>query len=75
MARYELTDFEWKANEPHLPNKPRGVPQVDDRRVLNGIFWLLRSARRGVTCQSAMVHARRSTIGSTADGWPASGIV
>ena len=26
-----------------LPNKPRGVPRVDDRRVLNGIFWVLRS--------------------------------
>jgi transposase len=41
--RYELTDFEWKAILPHLPNKPRGVPRVDDRRVLNGIFWVLRS--------------------------------
>ncbi len=29
--------------EPLLPNKPRGVPRVDDRRVLNGIFWGLRS--------------------------------
>ena len=27
-----------------LPNKPRGVPRVNDRRVLNGIFWFLRSA-------------------------------
>jgi transposase len=26
-----------------LPNKPRGIPGVDDRRVLNGIFWVLRS--------------------------------
>jgi hypothetical protein len=26
-----------------LPNKPRGVPRVNDRRVLNGIFWMLRS--------------------------------
>jgi Putative transposase of IS4/5 family (DUF4096) len=26
-----------------LRNKPRGVPQVNDRRVLNGIFWVLRS--------------------------------
>jgi transposase len=43
MARYELTDFEWKTIEPHLPNKPRGVARVDDRRVLNGIFWVLRS--------------------------------
>lgn len=25
------------------PNKPRGIPRVNDRRVLNGIFWVLRS--------------------------------
>ena len=43
MGRYALTDAEWKAIEPHLPNKPRGLPRVDDRRVLNGIFWVLRS--------------------------------
>jgi hypothetical protein len=40
MSRYDLTDFEWRAIEPLLPNKPRGVPRVDDRRVLNGIFWV-----------------------------------
>jgi transposase len=42
MSRYDLTDFEWRVIEPLLPNKPRGVPRVDDRRVLNGIFWVLR---------------------------------
>jgi transposase len=41
--RYELTDYEWAAIKPFLPNKPRGVPRVSDRRVLNGIFWVLRS--------------------------------
>ena len=41
--RYDLTDFEWSVMGPLLPNKPRGVPRVDDRRVLNGIFWVLRS--------------------------------
>ena len=41
--RYALTDFEWKAIRPFLPNKPRGVPRVNDRSVLNGIFWILRS--------------------------------
>src|SRR5580704_2895289 len=41
--RYELTDFEWTAIRPFLPNKPRGVPRVDDRRVLNGVIWILRS--------------------------------
>ena len=43
MARYDLTDYEWKVIQPLLPNKPRGVPRVDDPRVLNGIFWVLRS--------------------------------
>jgi transposase len=43
MSRYDLTEFEWRVIEPLLPNKPRGVPRVDDRRVLNGIFWVLRS--------------------------------
>ena len=43
MARFDLTDFEWSVIEPMLPNKPRGVPRVDDRRVLNGIFWRLRT--------------------------------
>jgi transposase len=42
MARFDLTDFEWSVIEPLLPNKPRGVPRVDDRRVLNGI-WRLRT--------------------------------
>jgi len=41
--RYALTDTEWSAIHPILPNKSRGVPRVDDRRVLNGIFWVLRS--------------------------------
>ena len=43
MRGYELTDFEWDVIAPLLPNKPRGVPRVNDRRVLNGIFWVLRS--------------------------------
>jgi transposase len=41
--RYELSDYEWTTIKPMLPNKPRGVRRANDRRVLNGIFWLLRS--------------------------------
>jgi hypothetical protein len=40
---YALTDYERTAIKPFLPNKPRGVPRVNDRRVLNGIFCVLRS--------------------------------
>ncbi len=43
MARFDLTDAEWALIAPLLPNKPRGVPRVEDRRVLNGIFWTLRT--------------------------------
>jgi Putative transposase of IS4/5 family (DUF4096) len=42
-GRYDLTEFEWRTIQPLLPNKPRRVPRVDDRRVLTGIFHHLRS--------------------------------
>jgi transposase len=44
IMRYELADYEWASIKPMLPNKPRGVPRVNDRRVLKSIFWVLRSA-------------------------------
>ena len=43
MARFDLTDFEWDVIQPLLPTKVRGVKRVDDRKVLNGIFWRLRT--------------------------------
>lgn len=43
MARFDLSDAEWAIIAPLLPNKPRGVPRVDDRRVVNGIFYILRT--------------------------------
>lgn len=38
-----MTGFAWREIEPLLPNKLRGVPRVDDRRTLSGIFRVLRS--------------------------------
>jgi transposase len=43
IMRYELGDYEWTAIKPMLRNEQRGVRRVNDRRVLNGIFWVLRS--------------------------------
>ena len=50
MARFDLTDVEWALIGPLLPNKPRGVVRVDDRRVLNGIFWVLRTGLSVISC-------------------------
>ncbi len=41
--RYDLTDFEWSVIEPLLPKNRRGVKPKNNRRVLNGIFWVLRA--------------------------------
>ena len=70
--RYELTDFEWAAIKPMLPNKPRGVARVNDRRVLNGIFWVLRSGASWrdlpegfgpyTTCYNRFVRWRRAGV-------------
>ncbi|MBB6122886.1 transposase [Sphingobium subterraneum] len=70
--RYELTDREWAIIEPLLPNKPRGVPRVDDRRVLNGILWRFRSGatwaevpeRYGppTTCYNRFVRWRKAGV-------------
>ena len=41
--RYDLTDMEWSIIEPVLPRGRPGPKRKDDRRVLNGIFWVLRT--------------------------------
>jgi len=45
--RYEISDEEWTAIRPMLPNKPRGVSRVNDRRVLNGVFCATIRGRHG----------------------------
>jgi transposase len=70
--RYELSDYEWTGIKPMLPNKPRGVPRVNDRLVLNGIFWVLRSGAPWrdlpeshgppATCYNRFVRWRRAGV-------------
>ena len=40
--RFWLTDAQFARLQPLLPNKPRGVPRVDDRRVVSGIIHVIR---------------------------------
>jgi transposase len=69
MQGYELADFEWDVIAPLLPNKPRGVPRVDDRRVLNGILrtgapWRALSKEFGppTTCYNRFVRWRKAGV-------------
>ena len=43
MSRFDMSELEWSFIEPILPNNTRGVPRVCDRRVINGIFYKLRT--------------------------------
>ncbi len=44
MNRYELTDEQWQRLQPLLPShKKEGRPPKDDRRIVNGMLWLLRT--------------------------------
>ena len=49
--RYELTEHEWTAIKPMLPNKPRGVPRV----MTNNSQWHL----LGVAIWTAMARLAR----------------
>jgi len=42
MARSAMSDLEWAFIKAVVPNKSRGVERVDDRRVISGIFYVLR---------------------------------
>jgi len=41
--RFDFIDQEWAVSAPLLPKGGRGPKRVDDRRVLNGIFYILRT--------------------------------
>jgi transposase len=68
--RYELNDREWAAIKPMLPNKPRGVPRVNDRRVLASSCDL---GHRGATYRTTLVRTPLATIASFAGDERASG--
>jgi transposase len=43
MARYDLSEVEWRILEPLLPPVGKGARREDDRRIVNGIFYVLRT--------------------------------
>jgi transposase len=43
MARFDLSDEEWAVVSGFLPKQGRGPQRKDDRKILNGIFYILRT--------------------------------
>ena len=71
VRRYEVTDEQWKIIEPHLGNKAKrtGRPQADNRKLFNGVLWILRTEHhgeiyrnitdRGRPCISVLLNGKR----------------
>ena len=43
MGRYDLTDFEWCVIEPLMPMDRRGPKPQNNRQIINGMFYILRT--------------------------------
>ena len=69
MSRDDLTDIEWRVIAPLLPNKPRGVPRIDDRpgaeRQFLGAALGCAYEHYGprTTCYNRIVRWRKAGVG------------
>ena len=75
MARSDMSDLEWEFIKAALPNITRGKKRVDDRRVINGIFYVMSCAPAspGLICPANTADQQRSTITSTDGAMRATG--
>ena len=69
---YLLSDAEWRRIEPLLPRGRRGAHRVDDRRVISGIVYMLRSGGRWRDCPAA--YGPYTTVYNRFNRWSRQGI-
>lgn len=67
-----LSEAQFSRLEPLLPNDTRGVPRVDDRRVISGIVHVLKSGGRWVDAPE--VYGPRKTLYNRFVRWTAKGV-
>jgi transposase len=67
-----LSDDQFARLAPHLPTDTRGVPRVDDRRVISGIVHVLKSGGRWADAPS--VYGPRKTLYNRFVRWAAKGV-
>ena len=66
-ALFWLSEEAWAAIEPHLPTNQPGARRVDDRRVISGIFQVLKSGCRWGDCPAA--YGPATTIYNRFNRW------
>ena len=71
-GEFWLSDEQWMRLRPLLPNKPRGVPRVDDRRVISGIVHVLQSGCRWKDAPA--VYGPPKTLYNRNVRWAAKGV-
>ena len=67
-----LSDAQFARLQPLLPNKVRGVPRVDDRRVISGIIHVIRNGLRRRDAPSC--HGPHKTLHSRFVRWSRAGV-
>ena len=70
--RFDLSDEEWSLLEPLMPGRRKSA-RVDDRKIMNAIFYVLRTGMPWRDLPDRYSHTRRLTIASTAGLGVASG--
>ena len=71
MARSDMSDLEWEFIKAGLPNNTRGKKRVDDRRVINGIFYVLRTGLPWADLPSE--YGRPTTVYNRFNRWSYAG--
>ena len=66
-----MSDEAWAAIEPHLPRNQPGARRVDDRRVISGIFHVLKSGCRWGDCPRE--YGPATTVYNRFNRWSARG--
>ena len=60
IHEFWLSDAQFERIKPHLPTDTRGVPRVDDRRVISGIVHVIKSGGRWVDAPAS--YGPRKTL-------------
>lgn len=72
QTEFWLSEAQFARLKPLLPNKPRGVARVDDRRVISGIVHVLKYGGRWV--DAPPVYGPRKTLYNRWVRWAKQGV-